>query len=170
MATTPTGEARLRDASQALVGALKDRTIGAADRKVTALTDRMEDLAGNGGLELHRPPLPHPKLPKPDLKKLPTPHLPDVSKLPHPRLPRPHLPKPDLSSLPTPHLPDLGKLSLPGLGSKDGAKDDDGSGGGSSNGSSPKVTTIIEEVDVGLPVSFVYDQWTEFGTFPSFMK
>ncbi|HJQ47571.1 MAG TPA: SRPBCC family protein [Amycolatopsis sp.] len=44
--------------------------------------------------------------------------------------------------------------------------------GGSSGGKGDtlKVTNIIEEVDIGAPVDLVYDQWTRFTDFPSFMK
>lgn len=124
MASSSTAQDRLRDASQALLGALKDKAIDKAEHGITGLTDRMQDKAGNGGL---------------DLPGLPKPSLPDVGKL---------------------LKPDLGKL-LPGKG---------GSNGGSGGSGSKKPTTIIEEIDVGLPVSFVYDQWTTFGAFPSFMK
>lgn len=45
-------------------------------------------------------------------------------------------------------------------------------GGGKSGGSpkATKATNIIEQIDVGVPVSVAYNQWTEFGEFPSFMK
>ncbi|GAA1867818.1 SRPBCC family protein [Asanoa iriomotensis] len=33
-----------------------------------------------------------------------------------------------------------------------------------------KVTNIVESIEVGVPVSVAYNQWTEFKTFPSFMK
>jgi len=33
-----------------------------------------------------------------------------------------------------------------------------------------KVTNIVETIDVGVPVNVAYNQWTEFGEFPSFMK
>lgn len=118
---TSNAQDRLRDASQALVGALKDKAVDKAEHGITGLTDRMQDKAGNGGLDL------------------PKPNLSDVGKL---------------------LKPGLGKL-LPGKG---------GSNGGSGGSGSKKPTTIIEEIDVGLPVSFVYDQWTTFGAFPSFMK
>jgi len=50
-----------------------------------------------------------------------------------------------------------------------------GLGGGASSGSSgsskaTKATNIIEQVDVGVPVRVAYNQWTEFGGFPTFMK
>jgi uncharacterized membrane protein len=33
-----------------------------------------------------------------------------------------------------------------------------------------KVTNIVEQIDVGLPVSDAYNQWTQFEDFPGFMK
>jgi len=46
-----------------------------------------------------------------------------------------------------------------------------GLGGSRSSGSKgAKATNIIEQIDVGVPVRVAYDQWTEFGSFPTFMK
>ena len=55
------------------------------------------------------------------------------------------------------------KDKLPGMGG--------GSGGGKSGSSkATKATNIIEDIDVGVPVRVAYNQWTEFGSFPTFMK
>ena len=55
------------------------------------------------------------------------------------------------------------KDKVPGLGG--------GSGGqGSGSAKATKATNIIEDTDVGVPVRVAYNQWTEFGGFPSFMK
>lgn len=43
-------------------------------------------------------------------------------------------------------------------------------GGGSGKRTKLKVTNIVEEIDVGVPVGVAYDQWTRFTDFPSFMK
>ncbi|HEY8472726.1 MAG TPA: SRPBCC family protein, partial [Natronosporangium sp.] len=43
-------------------------------------------------------------------------------------------------------------------------------GGGDSSGGNAKVTNIVEEIDVGVPVRLAYDQWTRFTDFPGFMK
>lgn len=46
-------------------------------------------------------------------------------------------------------------------------------GGGGKGDKSPKATkstNIIETIDVGVPVRVAYNQWTQFGDFPSFMK
>ena len=45
-----------------------------------------------------------------------------------------------------------------------------GGGKGSGGGKATKSTNIIETIDVGVPVKVAYNQWTEFGAFPSFMK
>jgi uncharacterized membrane protein len=45
-----------------------------------------------------------------------------------------------------------------------------GDGDGGKGGDRVKVTNIVEQIDVGAPVSAVYDTWTQFQDFPSFMK
>jgi uncharacterized membrane protein len=56
-------------------------------------------------------------------------------------------------------------------GAASGLKDKVTGGGGKSGGDkATKSTNIIESIDVGVPLSVAYNQWTEFGAFPSFMK
>ncbi len=45
-----------------------------------------------------------------------------------------------------------------------------GGGKGDKSPKATKSTNIIESIDVGVPVRVAYNQWTEFGGFPSFMK
>jgi uncharacterized membrane protein len=45
-----------------------------------------------------------------------------------------------------------------------------GGGGRGGQGKKLKVTNIVEQIDVGVPVRLAYDQWTQFTDFPSFMK
>src|SRR4051812_20092912 len=45
-----------------------------------------------------------------------------------------------------------------------------GGGGSKGGGDATKSTNIIESIDVGVPLTVAYNQWTEFGAFPSFMK
>ncbi|MDX3233103.1 SRPBCC family protein [Streptomyces sp. ME19-01-6] len=45
-----------------------------------------------------------------------------------------------------------------------------GGGGGGGKGKKLKVTNIVEQIDVGVPVSVAYNQWTQFEDFPSFTK
>lgn len=42
-----------------------------------------------------------------------------------------------------------------------------GKGGG---GKKLKLTNIIEQIDVGVPIQLAYDEWTQFADFPKFMK
>lgn len=55
-------------------------------------------------------------------------------------------------------------------GVKDKAKNMFGGKGGGGGGGRLKVTNIIEDIDVGVPVHVAYNQWTEFADFPTFMK
>jgi uncharacterized membrane protein len=43
-------------------------------------------------------------------------------------------------------------------------------GGGGSGSKATKATVIIEEIDIGAPVSVVYNQWTQFQDYSGFMK
>ncbi|WP_328396086.1 SRPBCC family protein [Nocardia sp. NBC_00416] len=45
-----------------------------------------------------------------------------------------------------------------------------GGKGKSSGGKKLKVTNIVEQIDVGVPVDLAYDQWTQFADFPKIMK
>jgi hypothetical protein len=56
------------------------------------------------------------------------------------------------------------------VGLKDKMKNAFGGGGGSGGAKKLKMTSIIESVDVGLPLRTTYDTWTQFADFPSFMK
>jgi uncharacterized membrane protein len=49
------------------------------------------------------------------------------------------------------------------------AKEAFGGGGGRKSGT-PKVTNIIEALDVGVPIRFAYDHWTQYEKFSSFTK
>lgn len=45
-----------------------------------------------------------------------------------------------------------------------------GKAGRKAEGDKTKVTNVIETIDIGAPVSVVYNQWTRFEDFPSFLK
>ncbi|HEV7789057.1 MAG TPA: SRPBCC family protein [Pseudonocardia sp.] len=45
-----------------------------------------------------------------------------------------------------------------------------GGGGGGGSGKKLKVTNIVEELDIGLPLRVTYDLWTQFEEFPGYMK
>jgi hypothetical protein len=58
-----------------------------------------------------------------------------------------------------------------GLGGvKDKVKEKLGGGGGGGGEKGTRSTNIIEEIDVGVPVSVAYNQWTQFQDFSGFMK
>lgn len=66
------------------------------------------------------------------------------------------------------------KNKIPGLGGGDSGEGGEG-GGGSSGGSQDgpgdvKVTSIIESIDVGVPLRTAYDHWSEYEEFTSFTK
>lgn len=56
------------------------------------------------------------------------------------------------------------------LGGGGGGNGGGGGGGGGGSGSNTKSTTIIEDIDVGVPVRVAYNQWTEFADFAEFTK
>ncbi|WP_301177051.1 SRPBCC family protein [Actinomadura geliboluensis] len=60
--------------------------------------------------------------------------------------------------------------ALPGGQGDDDAKDDGAKVGGGGGGKKVKVTNIVEHIDIGAPRRLVYDQWTRFQDYPSFMK
>jgi uncharacterized membrane protein len=43
-------------------------------------------------------------------------------------------------------------------------------GGKGGKGEKIKVTNIVEQIDVGVPIEVAYQQWTQFAEFPKFMK
>lgn len=64
-------------------------------------------------------------------------------------------------------------LSGAATGVKEKVKDTFGSGSGSSGGSESgggKFSNIVESVDVGVPLSVAYNQWTQFQDWSGFMK
>ncbi|MGW7690008.1 SRPBCC family protein [Streptomyces asiaticus] len=58
---------------------------------------------------------------------------------------------------------DTAKSVIPGLGGG-------GDGNGGKGGKKLKVTNIVEQMDVGAPLSLTYNLWTEWENFPSYMK
>ncbi|WP_350277962.1 SRPBCC family protein [Kribbella sp. HUAS MG21] len=67
--------------------------------------------------------------------------------------------------------PLLGALKGGVMGAKDKAVEALGGGSGSGGQKNPlKATTIIESIDVGVPIEVAYNQWTQFQDFSGFMK
>ncbi|WP_199487348.1 SRPBCC family protein [Actinomadura spongiicola] len=59
------------------------------------------------------------------------------------------------------------KDAVPGTGQNG---QDAQKGRGQGGGKKVKVTNIVEHIDIGAPRRLVYDQWTQFQDYPSFMK
>jgi len=69
--------------------------------------------------------------------------------------------------------PLLGALKGGVMGAKDKAVEALGGGGSGGSGGKKnplKATTIIESIDVGVPIEVAYNQWTQFQDFSGFMK
>ena len=45
-----------------------------------------------------------------------------------------------------------------------------GGGGGNKSPKATKAMNIVEQIDVGVPITLAYNQWTQYDQFPSFMK
>ena len=141
---------KLKSAGQDLIKALVDRAVSAALEQVDGLTDRLGDVAENGGQGLSSA-----------LTggggggALGGALSSGASAL-----------KDKVSGA-------LGSI-VPGMGGDD--EDGDGEGGGSGGGGNKsargkfKFLNIFEAQDVGVPLRLAYDQWTQFADFPSFMK
>src|SRR3954452_11831421 len=142
---------KLKSAGQDLIKALVDRAVSAALEQVDGLTDRLGDVAENGGEGLS-----------------------SVfgggdggGALGGALSSGASAVKDKVSGA-------LGSI-VPGMGGGD--EDEDGEGGGSGGGGGNKSArgkfkflNIFEAQDVGVPLRLAYDQWTQFADFPSFMK
>ena len=144
---------RLKEAAQTLLKAVTDKAVGAALDKVEGLTGRLTDVAENGGVGLSSA-------------------LGGGAAAMQGGNPVTGALKAGASA-----VKDKVTGALGFGGGDDGDGDDaegggDGSGGGGSGGARGKFKfmNITESVDVGVPVRVVYDQWTQFADFPSFMK
>ncbi|WP_433227543.1 SRPBCC family protein [Actinomadura formosensis] len=64
----------------------------------------------------------------------------------------------------------LGRFKDTVGGALPGGKEGRDKKGGQGGGKKVKVTNIVEHIDIGAPRRLVYDQWTRFQDYPSFMK
>src|ERR1700712_6043318 len=141
---------KLKSAGQDLIKALVDRAVSAALEQVDGLTDRLGDVAENGGEGLSS------ALGGGGGGGLGGALSSGASAI-----------KDKVTGA-------LGSI-VPGMGGDD--EDEDGEGGGSGGGGGNKSArgkfkflNIFEAQDVGVPLRLAYDQWTPFADFPSFMK
>lgn len=153
MATNAAGRAaqqassadQLRESVQRLAGALGKRAVSALGDRVGATTERLNEYAAGGGGGLVSA-------------------LTGVKKVAEGESPA----KAAVSGLLSGVTRKIGAKSRE---LAEGVKESIGLGrGGRGTGKKFKLTNIVEEIDVGVPVGVAYDQWTRFTDFPSFMK
>jgi hypothetical protein len=144
---------RLKSAGQDLLKALVERAVTSALEQVDGLTDRLGDVAENGGVGLASA-LGGGLSAAGGGSALGGALSSGASAL-----------KDKVSGA-------LGSI-VPGMGDDDEDSEGGGSGGGGGNKSARgkfKFMNIFEAQDVGVPLRLAYDQWTQFADFPSFMK
>ncbi|ANY05045.1 SRPBCC family protein [Pseudonocardia sp. HH130630-07] len=131
---------RLKDAAQMLLRTVTERAVDLALDRVDSLTDRLSDVAENGGVGLGSA-------------------LGGGKAMLEGKNPVMGAVKGGLSAAKDK------VLGAVGLGGSSGS----GGGSGGGRGKF-KFMNIVEELDVGVPIRVAYDQWTQFADFPSFMK
>jgi hypothetical protein len=141
-AATPGGA--LKGAGQQLAGMLVQRAALAATERVEGLSDKLTGVAENGG-ELRRRPRNGGRGSRDEDAEDRDDERDDDSD------------------------DDSGGL-FGGLGDKIKGLFGKSGGGSGGQGKKLKVTNIVEQLDVGLPLRTTYDLWTQFADFPSFMK
>jgi hypothetical protein len=124
---------RLKDELSHGFSTLGEKALGTASERLTGLTDRLNDMADNGGFAG--------KVAKKTAEEAADGGSPVKGAL-------------------------KGGLS----GAKDKVKEKLGGGGGGGGKKGTKSTNIIEEIDVGVPLSVAYNAWTEFQEWSGFMK
>jgi uncharacterized membrane protein len=141
---------RLKGVAQDLLKALADRAVSAAIDQVDGLTDRLGDVAENGGIGLS-------SALGGGLSALQggSPVAGALSS--------------GVSAIKDKVTGALGSV-VPGMGGGDDEEGAGGSGGAQGSRGKFKFLNIYEVQDVGVPVRLAYDQWTQFGDFPTFMK
>ncbi|MBE1550361.1 putative membrane protein [Mycobacterium sp. OAS707] len=135
------GAGALQDSIQRLAGSMTDRAVSSVSDRLTGATGRLTDYAQNGGGGL--------------LSAVTG--LDDVS-------------SPVKSALRAGVGGAAGKVKDSLKGVKDSVTEALGGKGGKGGGGKIKVTNIVEEIDVGVPIDVAYRQWTQFAEFPKFMK
>jgi hypothetical protein len=141
---------QLKSAGQDLIKALVDRAVSAALEQVDGLTDRLGDVAENGGVGLSS------ALGGAGGGSALGGALSSGA-----------------SAIKDKVTGALGSI-VPGMGGGDDDEEGEGDGGGGGGNKSArgkfKFLNIFEAQDVGVPLRLAYDQWTQFADFPSFMK
>src|SRR3978361_1379205 len=146
---------KLKSAGQDLIKALVDRAVSAALEQVDGLTDRLGDVAENGGVGLSSA-------------------LGGGLAAAGGGSPLGGALSSGASALKDKVTGALGSI-VPGMGGGDDEEEGEGggSGGGGGNKSARgkfKFLNIFEAQDVGVPLRLAYDQWTQVADLPTFLE
>jgi uncharacterized membrane protein len=134
------GASPLQEAVQRLAGSMTDRAVSSMSGRLSGASDRLTNYAQNGGGGL----------------------LSAVTGVDD-------LSSPVKSALKAGVGSATGKVKDSLKSAKDSVTEALGGKGGKGGGKI-KVTNIVEEIDVGVPIDVAYRQWTQFAEFPKFMK
>jgi uncharacterized membrane protein len=135
------GGSPLQESLQRLAGSMTDRAVSSMSGRLSGASERLTDYAQNGGGGL----------------------LSAVTGVDD-------LSSPVKSALKAGVGSATGKVKDSLKGVKDSVTQALGGKGGKGGGGKIKVTNIVEEIDVGVPIDVAYRQWTQFAEFPKFMK
>ena len=135
------GAGTLQDSIQRLAGSMTDRAVNSVSGRLTGASGRLTDYAQSGGGGL----------------------LSAVTGVDD-------LSSPVKSMLKSSVGGAAGKVKDSLKGVKDSVTEALGGKGGKGGGGKIKVTNIVEEIDVGVPIDVAYQKWTQFAEFPKFMK
>ncbi|MEU8249492.1 SRPBCC family protein [Nonomuraea sp. NPDC048916] len=168
---------RLSKECRDLAGAIGARMLGSLTGKVTGMTGRLTDYAERGGApgSSGEETAPHPSG---EEKSAEAPG--EAAKGPAEGPAEGPAGKPEDGSGGSEEGPEEGTSSKPGVlgragravkgavsrGGRPGGQ----SGRGRAEGDKTRVTNVVESIDIGAPIDVVYNQWTSFEDFPSFMK
>ncbi|WP_101951486.1 SRPBCC family protein [Mycobacterium sp. 3519A] len=137
------GSSPLQDSIQRLAGSMTDRAVGSLSERLTGASGRLSDFAQNGG---------------------------GAGGLLSAVTGVDSLSSPVKTAVRAGLGGATGKVKDSVKGLKDSVAGALGGKGGKGGGGKIKVTNIVEEIDVGVPIDVAYRQWTQFAEFPKFMK
>jgi uncharacterized membrane protein len=137
------GASPLQESLQRLAGSMTDRAVTSMSGRLSGASERLTDYAQNGGGGL----------------------LSAVTGVDDLASPVKSVVRAGVGSA-------TGKVKQSLKGVKESVTDALGGKGGKGKGGGGKlkVTNIVEEIDVGVPIDVAYRQWTQFAEFPKFMK
>jgi uncharacterized membrane protein len=135
------GAGPLQESLQRLAGSMTNRAVGSVSGRLTGASERLTDYAQNGGGGLMSAVTGKDSLSSPVKAAV----------------------KSGLGSA-------AGKVKDSVKGAAESVTGALGGKGGKGDGKKLKVTNIVEQIDVGVPIDVAYQQWTQFAEFPKFMK